>query len=99
MKIIHLGMGPMGPLTTIHGAQNFMELASSGFPALPPPIPIPNMNDSQLEFTTNKSQSVIIRDNLDDNDRRCDKSESRRDRDSRDNRDSGRRYLIYFLKI
>lgn len=84
-------MAPMGPLTPIPGAQNFMELASQGFPPLPPPIPLPGMNDSPLEFSTNKNQASIIRDNSDDNDRRSEKSESRRDRDSRDMRDSGRR--------
>lgn len=88
-------MGPIGPLTTIHGAQNFIELASSGFPTLPAPIPIASMSDSPLEFATNKNQPIIIKDNTDDTDRRCDKSESRRDRDSRDNRESGRRYQIY----
>lgn len=81
----------MGPLTTIHGAQNFMELAGSRFPPLPPPISIATMNDSALEFTTNKNQPVIVRENLDDNERRCDKSENRRERDNRDSRDSGRR--------
>ncbi|OXU25436.1 hypothetical protein TSAR_015699 [Trichomalopsis sarcophagae] len=86
-----MGMGPMGPLTPIPGTQNFMELATQGFPPLPPPIQIPGMNDSPLEFSTNKNQPSIIQDSPEDNDRRNDKNESRRDRDSRDNRDSGRR--------
>ncbi|XP_058798366.1 ecto-NOX disulfide-thiol exchanger 2 [Phymastichus coffea] len=85
-----MGMGPIGPLTTLPGAQNFIELASQGFPPMPPPISIPGMNDSPLEFSTNKNQPVI-REASDDNDRRSDKSDGRRDRDTRDIRDNNRR--------
>ena len=81
----------MGPLASIPGAQNFMELASQGFPPLPPPIAIPGMNDSPLEFSTNKNQPPMIRDSSEDIDRRSDKNDNRRDRDSRDSRDNSRR--------
>ncbi|KAK0168089.1 hypothetical protein PV327_001925 [Microctonus hyperodae] len=92
-----MGMGPMGPLGPIAGPQSFMELAGQGFPPLPPPIPLPGMNDSPLEFSTNKNQPPTVRESTEDSsiDRRNDKNDnSRRDRDtreSRDNRDNGRR--------
>ncbi|XP_034934226.1 ecto-NOX disulfide-thiol exchanger 2 isoform X2 [Chelonus insularis] len=96
-----MSIGPMGPLGPIAGPQSFMELTGQGFPPLPPPpsIPLPGMNDSPLEFSTNKNQPPSGRDNSEDSsfDRiRNDKNESRRDcgdnRDSnRDNRDNNRR--------
>lgn len=95
-------MGPIGPLGPIAGPQSFMELANQGFPPLPP-IPLPGMNDSPLEFSTNKNQPPVIRETSDDNnDRRNDKND-RRDRESRDNReprDSNRRYdFLYIICI
>ncbi|KAL2715025.1 ecto-NOX disulfide-thiol exchanger 2 [Vespula squamosa] len=90
-----MGMGPMGPLGPITGPQSFMELTGQGFPPLPPPIPLPGMNDSPLEFSTNKNQPPIVRESSEDtNDRRNDKNDNRRERDSRDgreNRDNSRR--------
>lgn len=89
-------MGPIGPLGPIAGPQSFMELTSQGFPPLPPPLPLPGMNDSPLEFSTNKNQPPVIRETTDDsNDRKSDKSDNKRDRESRDNRDArdnSRRY-------
>ncbi|XP_046609696.1 ecto-NOX disulfide-thiol exchanger 2 isoform X1 [Neodiprion virginianus] len=99
------GMGPMGPLGPIPGPQGFMELTARsamgpGFPPLPPAIAIPGMNDSPLEFSTNKNQPPIARESTEDNnDRRSDKGDVRRDRDrdrergerERDNREGGRR--------
>ncbi|XP_031840381.1 ecto-NOX disulfide-thiol exchanger 2 isoform X4 [Nomia melanderi] len=87
-------MGPMGPLAPIAGPQSFMELASQGFPPLPPPIPLPGMNDSPLEFSTNKNQPPLARESMDDNnDKKTEKNDIRREREnreSRDNRDSRR---------
>ncbi|EFN61407.1 Ecto-NOX disulfide-thiol exchanger 2 [Camponotus floridanus] len=85
-----MGMGPIGPLGPIAGPQSFMELAGQGFPPLPPPpIPLPGMNDSPLEFSTNKNQPPIVRETSDDNsDRRSDKNDNRRDRENRDSRDT-----------
>ncbi|XP_076225468.1 ecto-NOX disulfide-thiol exchanger 2 isoform X2 [Nomia melanderi] len=89
-----IGMGPMGPLAPIAGPQSFMELASQGFPPLPPPIPLPGMNDSPLEFSTNKNQPPLARESMDDNnDKKTEKNDIRREREnreSRDNRDSRR---------
>ncbi|XP_076225469.1 ecto-NOX disulfide-thiol exchanger 1 isoform X3 [Nomia melanderi] len=89
-----MGMGPMGPLAPIAGPQSFMELASQGFPPLPPPIPLPGMNDSPLEFSTNKNQPPLARESMDDNnDKKTEKNDIRREREnreSRDNRDSRR---------
>lgn len=90
-------MGPIGHLGPIAGAQRFMELASQGFPPLPPSIPLPGMNDSPLEFSTSKNQPAVIRESSDDNDRRSDKNDNRRDRDNRDtrdNRDNSRRQMM-----
>lgn len=83
-------MGPIGPLGPIAGPQSFMELAGQGFPPLPPPpIPLPGMNDSPLEFSTNKNQPPIVRETSDDSsDRRSDKNDNRRDRENRDSRDT-----------
>lgn len=79
-------MGPLGPIA---GPQGFMELASQGFPPLPPPLPLPGMNDSPLEFSTNKNQPPVVRESTEEaSDRRSDKGDGRRDRDSRDSRDS-----------
>ncbi|XP_043673893.1 ecto-NOX disulfide-thiol exchanger 2 isoform X1 [Vespula pensylvanica] len=90
-----MGMGPMGPLGPITAPQSFMELTGQGFPPLPPPIPLPGMNDSPLEFSTNKNQPPVVRESSEDtNDRRSDKNDNRRERDSRDgreNRDNSRR--------
>ncbi|XP_063976097.1 ecto-NOX disulfide-thiol exchanger 2 [Diachasmimorpha longicaudata] len=93
-----IGMGPMGPLGPLASHQGFMELASQGFPPLPPPLPLPGMNDSPLEFSTNKNQPPAVRESTEEStDRRGDKNDIRRDRDTRDsrdlrdNRDSGRR--------
>ncbi|XP_012265272.1 ecto-NOX disulfide-thiol exchanger 2 [Athalia rosae] len=97
-----MGIGPMGPLGPMPGPQGFMELTAQtamgpGFPPLPPQISIPGMNDSPLEFSTNKNQPPMARESTDDgNDRRSDKSDNRRDRDrerdrERENRDGGRR--------
>lgn len=81
-------MGPIGALG-IPGPQGFMELAGQGFPPLPPPIPLPGMNDSPLEFSTNKNQPPVVRETPDDNnDRRSDKTDNRRDRENRDNRET-----------
>ncbi|XP_014211999.1 ecto-NOX disulfide-thiol exchanger 2 isoform X2 [Copidosoma floridanum] len=85
-----MGMGHMGPLAPIPGAQNFIELASQGFSPLPPPMSLPGMNDSPLEFNANKNQPCV-RESTEDNDRRSNKNENRRDRDGRDSRDIGRR--------
>lgn len=92
-------MGPLGP---IGGPQGFMDLTAQtamgqGFPPLPPPISIPGMNDSPLEFSTNKNQPPMARESTDDNnERRSDKGDSRRERDrerdrERENREGGRR--------
>ena len=82
-------MGPMGPLGPMTGPQGFMELATQGFPPLPPPLPLPGMNDSPLEFSTNKNQPPVIRESTEDtNDRRSEKSDGRRERESRDARDT-----------
>lgn len=82
-------MGPIGLLGRMGGSQSFMELAGQGFPPLPPPLPLPGMNDSPLEFSTNKNQPPAVRETTDDSlDRRNDKNDSRRDRDNRDSRDS-----------
>uniref|UniRef100_A0A0C9QNE3 Enox1_0 protein n=1 Tax=Fopius arisanus TaxID=64838 RepID=A0A0C9QNE3_9HYME len=87
-----MGMGPMGPLGPLASHQGFMELASQGFPPLPPPLPLPGMNDSPLEFSTNKNQPPAVRESTEDPvDRRCDKNPVRRDREARDTRDNGRR--------
>ncbi|XP_033210952.1 ecto-NOX disulfide-thiol exchanger 2 isoform X2 [Belonocnema kinseyi] len=90
-----MGMGPMGSLGPIPGPQSFMELASQGFPPLPPPIPLPGMNDSPLEFSTSKNQPPVVRESTEDNnERKNDKNDSRKERDSREgreNRDSCRR--------
>ncbi|XP_011689403.1 PREDICTED: ecto-NOX disulfide-thiol exchanger 2 [Wasmannia auropunctata] len=85
-----MGMGPIGPLTPIAGPQSFMELAGQGFPPLPPPpIPLPGMNDSPLEFSTNKNQPPVVRETSDDSgDRRSDKNDNRRDRENRDSREA-----------
>lgn len=84
-----LGIGPMGPLAPIAGPQSFMELAGQGFPPLPPPIPLPGMNDSPLEFSTNKNQPPVVREASEDNsDKRNEKSDIRRERENRDNRDN-----------
>ncbi|CAK9829471.1 Ecto-NOX disulfide-thiol exchanger 1 [Anthophora retusa] len=84
-----MGMGPMGTLTPIAGPQSFMELAGQGFPPLPPPIPMPGMNDSPLEFSTNKNQPPVVRESSEDNsDKRSEKNEVRRERENRDNRDN-----------
>ncbi|XP_076623463.1 ecto-NOX disulfide-thiol exchanger 2 [Colletes latitarsis] len=84
-----MGMRPMGPLAQITGPQGFMELAGQGFPPLPPPIPLPGMNDSPLEFSTNKNQPPVVRETSDDsNDKRNEKNDVRRDRENRDNRDN-----------
>ncbi|XP_076286871.1 uncharacterized protein LOC143212214 isoform X2 [Lasioglossum baleicum] len=84
-----MGMGPMGPLAPIAGPQSFMELASQGFPPLPPPIPLPGMNDSPLEFSTNKNQPPLARESSDDNnDKRTEKNDIRRERENRDGRDN-----------
>lgn len=94
-------MGPIGPLG-IPGPQGFMELAGQGFPPLPP-IPLPGMNDSPLEFSTNKNQPPVVRETSDDsNERRNDKNDNRRDRENRDNRetrDTNRRYLIFLSSV
>lgn len=94
-------MGPMGPLGPITGPQSFMELTGQGFPPLPPPIPLPGMNDSPLEFSTNKNQPPVVRESSEDtNDRRSDKNDNRRERDSRDgreNRDNSRRCLLFLF--
>ncbi|CAD6215710.1 GSCOCG00000521001-RA-CDS [Cotesia congregata] len=98
-----MGMGPMG-LGLAAGPQGFMELASQGFPPLPPPLPpLPGMNDSPLEFATKKNQPPPIRESTEEPaDRRTDslanKNDATRrgvngsgsDRDNRDTRD-GRR--------
>lgn len=96
-----LGMGPMG-LGLAAGPQGFMELASQGFPPLPPPLPpLPGMNDSPLEFATKKNQPPPIRESTEESaDRRAEvnKNDANRrgingsgsDRDNRDTRD-GRR--------
>lgn len=82
-------MGPMGPLGHIGGPQSFMELAGQGFPPLPPPLPLPGMNDTPLEFSTNKNQPPIVRETTDEsNERRGDKGDRSRDRDTRENRDN-----------
>ncbi|XP_033328875.1 ecto-NOX disulfide-thiol exchanger 2 isoform X2 [Megalopta genalis] len=82
-------MGPMGPLAPIAGPQSFMELASQGFPPLPPPIPLPGMNDSPLEFSTNKNQPPLARESSDDNnDKRSEKNDIRRERENREGRDN-----------
>lgn len=87
-------MGPMGPLGPIPGPQSFMELASQGFPPLPPPIPLPGMNDSPLEFSTSKNQPPVVRESTEDNnERRDDKNDSRKERDS------SRRLLSFFTVI
>lgn len=79
----------MGPLAPIAGPQSFMDLASQGFPPLPPPIPLPGMNDSPLEFSTNKNQPPVVREAPEDNsDKRNEKSDIRRERENRDNRDA-----------
>ncbi|XP_076248942.1 ecto-NOX disulfide-thiol exchanger 2 [Calliopsis andreniformis] len=84
-----IGMGPMGPLAPIAGPQGFMELAGQGFPPLPPPLPLPGMNDSPLEFSTNKNQPPVVRETSEDNnDKRNEKNDGRRERESRDNRDN-----------
>lgn len=84
-----MGMGPMGPLTAIAGPQSFMELAGQGFPPLPPPIPLPGMNDSPLEFSTNKNQPPVVRETSEDaNDKRNEKNDVRRERENRDCRDN-----------
>ncbi|XP_012276181.1 ecto-NOX disulfide-thiol exchanger 2 [Orussus abietinus] len=84
-----MGMGPMGPLGPITGPQGFMELASQGFPPLPPPIPLPGMNDTPLEFSTNKNQPPMARETAEEtSDRKNEKNDNRRERDSRENRDS-----------
>ncbi|PBC26220.1 Ecto-NOX disulfide-thiol exchanger [Apis cerana cerana] len=84
-----MGIGPMGPLAPIAGPQSFMDLASQGFPPLPPPIPLPGMNDSPLEFSTNKNQPPVVREAPEDNsDKRNEKSDIRRERENRDNRDT-----------
>ncbi|XP_017892392.1 ecto-NOX disulfide-thiol exchanger 2 isoform X2 [Ceratina calcarata] len=84
-----MGMGPMGPLTAIAGPQSFMELAGQGFPPLPPPIPLPGMNDSPLEFSTNKNQPPVVRETSEDtNDKRSEKNDVRRERETRDCRDN-----------
>ncbi|XP_068979051.1 ecto-NOX disulfide-thiol exchanger 2 isoform X1 [Bombus flavifrons] len=84
-----MGIGPMGPLAPIAGPQSFMELAGQGFPPLPPPIPLPGMNDSPLEFSTNKNQPPVVREASEDNsDKRNEKSDIRRERENRDNRDN-----------
>ncbi|KAJ8670638.1 hypothetical protein QAD02_001897 [Eretmocerus hayati] len=85
-----IGMGSMGPLTTISGAQNFIDLASPSFTPIPP-IAIPGINDSSLEYSAGKNQPPLIRESLDDIDKRSDKSDSRRDRDLRDPREYSRR--------
>lgn len=97
-------MGPIGPLGPIAGPQSFMELAGQGFPPLPPPpIPLPGMNDSPLEFSTNKNQPPVVRETSDDSsDRRSDKNDNRRDRenrDSRDARDNNRRWYSIFIRL
>lgn len=82
-------MGPMGPLGPMAGPQGFMEMGGQGFPPLPPPLPLPGMNDSPLEFATNKNQPPVVRESTEDTgDRRSEKSDGRRDRESRDLRDS-----------
>ncbi|XP_076764611.1 ecto-NOX disulfide-thiol exchanger 2 isoform X3 [Xylocopa sonorina] len=82
-------MGPMGALTSIAGPQSFMELTSQGFPPLPPPMPLPGMNDSPLEFSTNKNQPPVVRETSEDSsDKRNEKSDIRRERENRDNRDN-----------
>lgn len=100
--VLFIGMGPIGPLG-IPGPQGFMELTGQGFPPLPPPIPLPGMNDSPLEFSTSKNQPPVVRETPDDsNDRRSDKNDNRRDRENRDNRetrDNNRRYLIFICAI
>lgn len=89
LKYHILGIGPMGPLAPIAGPQSFMDLASQGFPPLPPPIPLPGMNDSPLEFSTNKNQPPVVREAPEDNsDKRNEKSDIRRERENRDNRDT-----------
>ena len=91
-------MGSLGP---IPGPQTFIELASQGFPPLPPSIPLPGMNDSPLEFSTSKNQPPVVRESSEDNnERRNDKNDNRKERDSRESRDSNRRFLliIYFTK-
>lgn len=53
------------------------------------------MNDAPLEFATNKNQPPVVRETINesmDSERRTDKFDNRRDRDSRDSRD--RRYII-----
>ncbi|XP_053995111.1 ecto-NOX disulfide-thiol exchanger 2 [Hylaeus volcanicus] len=82
-----MAMGPMGPLAPIPGPQGFMELAGQGFPPLPPPIPLPGMNDSPLEFSTNKNQPPVARETSEDNsDKRNEKNNVKRERENRDNR-------------
>ncbi|KOC61476.1 Ecto-NOX disulfide-thiol exchanger 1 [Habropoda laboriosa] len=84
-----MGMGPMGALAPIAGPQSFMELTGQGFPPLPPPIPMPGMNDSPLEFSTNKNQPPVVRETSEDSsDKRSEKNEIRRERENRDNRDN-----------
>lgn len=89
----------MGSLAPIAGPQGFMELAGQGFPPLPSPIPLPGMNDSPLEFTTNKNQPPVVRETSEDSgDKRSEKSDVRRERENRDNRDNrdNRRFLACF---
>lgn len=83
-----MGMGAMGSLGPIPGPQSFMELASQGFPPLPP-IPLPGMNDSPLEFSTNKNQPPIVRESTDEsNERRNEKNDNRKEREARENREN-----------
>ncbi|XP_074093740.1 ecto-NOX disulfide-thiol exchanger 2 isoform X2 [Cotesia typhae] len=96
-----MGMGPMG-LGLTAGPQGFMELASQGFPPLPPPLPpLPSMNDSPLEFATEKNQPSPIRESPEESaDRRAEANKndanrrgingSESDRDNRDTRDDRR---------
>lgn len=93
----------MGPLASIAGPQSFMDLTGQGFPPLPPPIPLPGMNDSPLEFSTNKNQPPVVRETSEDNnDKRGEKCDIRRDRETRDNRDNrdmrdSRRYYSFIV--
>ncbi|XP_017753347.1 PREDICTED: ecto-NOX disulfide-thiol exchanger 2 isoform X2 [Eufriesea mexicana] len=84
-----MGIGAMRSLAPIADAQSFMKLAGQGFPPLPPPISLPGMNDSPLEFSTNKNQPPVVRETSEDNsDKRNEKSDIRRKRENRDNRDN-----------
>ncbi|XP_044003931.1 ecto-NOX disulfide-thiol exchanger 2 isoform X2 [Aphidius gifuensis] len=90
-----IGIGPLGlgPLATTH--QNFIDLANQRFHApLSTPLPLPGMNDSPLEFSTNKNQQPTVHDgSVDEPDKHQDSTHRDRDnvRRSRNDRNNDRR--------